>query len=84
MQSAVPHVLSALDRTHDPDNVIKACELVRAAGINRLSVDLIYGVPGESISDWQKTYQAAPGTSIEHVSAYALIVEIGTKIGRPN
>ncbi|MFZ9879333.1 MAG: radical SAM family heme chaperone HemW [Candidatus Nanopelagicaceae bacterium] len=80
MQSAVPHVLSALDRTHDPDNVIKACELVRAAGINRLSVDLIYGVPGESISDWQKTYQAALELPIEHVSAYALIVEIGTKL----
>lgn len=80
MQSSVPHVLSALDRTHNPENVIKACELARNAGIEHLSVDLIYGVPGESLSDWQKSYEDALSLPIDHISAYALIVESGTKL----
>ena len=80
MQSAVPHVLSALDRTHNPENVVNACELVRAAGIQHLSVDLIYGVPGESISDWRTTFESALALPIDHISAYALIVEVGTKL----
>ena len=80
MQSAVPHVLSALDRTHNPENVVNACELVKAAGIQHLSVDLIYGVPGESISDWRTTFESALALPIDHISAYALIVEVGTKL----
>ncbi|MFM8782979.1 MAG: radical SAM family heme chaperone HemW [Actinomycetota bacterium] len=80
MQSAVPHVLAALDRTHDPENVIKACKLVKDAGIEHLSVDLIYGVPGESIEDWKMTYESALSLPIDHISAYALIVETGTKL----
>ena len=46
MQSAVPHVLKALDRTHNPENVVTSCELAKGAGFEHLSVDLIYGVPG--------------------------------------
>ena len=80
MQSAVPHVLQALDRTHNPDNVIKAAGLVREAGIEHLSVDLIYGVPGETIADWEKSFSAALELPIDHISAYALIVETGTKL----
>jgi putative oxygen-independent coproporphyrinogen III oxidase len=80
MQSAVPHVLAALDRTHDPENVIKACNLVKDAGIEHLSVDLIYGVPGESIEDWKTSYVSALSLPIDHISAYALIVEAGTKL----
>jgi oxygen-independent coproporphyrinogen-3 oxidase len=80
MQSAVPHVLSVLDRTHDPENVFRACELVRESGIKHLSVDLIYGVPGESIEDWRTTYESAFALPIDHISAYALIVETGTKL----
>lgn len=80
MQSAVPHVLTALDRTHNPDNVYKAANLVQEVGIEHLSVDLIYGVPGESISDWQKTFEVALELPIDHISAYALIVETGTKL----
>lgn len=80
MQSASPHVLKTLDRTHDPANVISAAQLAKEAGISHLSVDLIYGVPGESISDWQDSIEQAFALPIDHISAYALIVETGTKL----
>ena len=80
MQSAVPKVLETLDRTHNPENVIKSANLIRDVGFNHLSVDLIYGAPGESISDWEETYKSALDLPIDHISAYALIVEQGTKL----
>jgi oxygen-independent coproporphyrinogen-3 oxidase len=80
MQSAKPHVLAALDRTHNPDNVEKAITMARAAGFQSISVDLIYGTPGESLQDWQETVKAALSLDIDHISAYALIVETGTKL----
>lgn len=80
MQSAVPHVLAALDRTHDPENVIRSTEWIRQAGFDHCSVDLIYGVPGESIEDWRYSISAALALPIDHISAYALIVENGTKL----
>lgn len=80
MQSAVPHVLRTLDRTHNPENVVRSCELVREAGFEHLSVDLIYGTPGESLEDWQESFEAALQLPIDHISAYALIVENGTKL----
>jgi len=57
MQSAKPHVLAALDRTHNPANVEKAITMARAAGFQSISVDLIYGTPGESLQDWQDTVE---------------------------
>jgi putative oxygen-independent coproporphyrinogen III oxidase len=80
MQSAKPHVLAALDRTHNPANVEKAITMARAAGFQSISVDLIYGTPGESLQDWQETVKAALSLDIDHISAYALIVETGTKL----
>jgi len=80
MQSAVPHVLKALDRTHNPENVVTSCELAKGAGFEHLSVDLIYGVPGESIDDWKTSFESAMELPINHISAYALIVEAGTKL----
>ena len=80
MQSAKPHVLAALDRTHNPENVSKAVTMARAAGFKSISVDLIYGTPGESLDDWRETVQAALALDIDHISAYALIVETGTKL----
>jgi oxygen-independent coproporphyrinogen-3 oxidase len=80
MQSAKPHVLAALDRTHNPANVEKAITMARAAGFQSISVDLIYGTPGESLEDWRETVQAALSLDIDHISAYALIVETGTKL----
>jgi oxygen-independent coproporphyrinogen-3 oxidase len=80
MQSAVPHVLASLDRTHNPDNVMRAVNWAKESGFEELSVDLIYGVPGESVSDWKTSIEAALSLPITHISAYALIVEDGTKL----
>ena len=80
MQSAEPHVLAVLDRTHNPDNVKKAVDMARAAGFKSISVDLIYGTPGESLDDWRETVTTALSLDIDHISAYALIVETGTKL----
>ena len=80
MQSAKPHVLAVLDRTHNPANVEKAITMARAAGFKSISVDLIYGTPGESLEDWRETVDNALALDIDHISAYALIVETGTKL----
>jgi putative oxygen-independent coproporphyrinogen III oxidase len=79
MQSAVPHVLAALDRTHDPARVPDAVGWARDAGL-AVSLDLIYGAPGESLADWRTTVEAALRSAPDHVSAYALVVESGTKL----
>ena len=81
MQSAVPHVLAALDRTHDPAGVATAVAAARGAGLD-VSVDLIYGEPGESLEDWRVSVETAVALAPDHVSAYALIVEEGTKLAR--
>lgn len=81
MQSAVPHVLAVLDRTHDPDRVTTAVTAARRAGLD-VSVDLIYGSPGESLDDWRRSVRAALALAPDHVSAYALIIEDGTKLER--
>src|SRR6478736_9454132 len=72
MQSAVPHVLRTLERTHDPANVARAVHAARAAGL-QVSLDLIYGTPGESLEDWRTSLQAATDLEPDHVSAYALV-----------
>ena len=81
MQSAVPHVLAALDRTHQPGNVRTAVDAAKDAGL-AVSVDLIYGAPGESLADWEASLDAATGLESDHISAYALIIEDGTKLAR--
>ncbi|WP_072313707.1 radical SAM family heme chaperone HemW [Agrococcus sp. Marseille-P2731] len=81
MQSAVPHVLAALDRTHDPERVPLVVEWAREAGLE-VSLDLIYGAPGESLGDWQRSLDAVVAMQPDHVSAYALIVEDGTALAR--
>jgi oxygen-independent coproporphyrinogen-3 oxidase len=81
MQSAVPHVLSALDRTHRPENVQTAVAAAKDAGL-AVSVDLIYGAPGESLGDWERSLDAALELDSDHISAYALIIEDGTKLAR--
>jgi len=80
MQSAVPHVLATLDRTHNPDNLYQVTKWASEVGFKEISVDLIYGTPGESKSDWQKSIDTALSLPITHISAYALIIEEGTKL----
>jgi oxygen-independent coproporphyrinogen-3 oxidase len=82
MQSAVPHVLRVLERTHDPARVAQVVSWAREAGFEQVSLDLIYGTPGESVADWQASIDAALACEPDHVSAYSLIVEDGTRMAR--
>jgi oxygen-independent coproporphyrinogen-3 oxidase len=82
MQSAVDHVLATLDRTHDPARVPAVVAEARAAGFEQLSLDLIYGTPGETLADWEISLDAALTCAPDHVSAYSLIVEDGTALAR--
>lgn len=79
MQSAVPHVLAVLERTHDPLKVPQVVQWAREVGLD-VSVDLIYGTPGESLADWRTSIEAALSYAPDHISAYALIIEDGTKL----
>ncbi|HEY8591070.1 MAG TPA: radical SAM family heme chaperone HemW [Naasia sp.] len=81
MQSAVPHVLATLERTHDPARIPLVVRWAREAGLD-VSLDLIYGTPGESITDWRRSLETVLAQDPDHVSAYALIVEEGTKLAR--
>jgi oxygen-independent coproporphyrinogen-3 oxidase len=80
MQSSVSHVLKVLDRTHNPENVAKAVTDAKAAGFDEINLDLIYGTPGESVEDWKSSIKSALSLPITHISAYALILEDGTKL----
>ena len=86
MQSAVPHVLAVLDRVHEPGRPARCARWAREAGFSHVSLDLIYGTPGESDADWRESLAAALAAGPDHISAYALIVEEGTalaaRIGR--
>ncbi len=80
MQSAVPHVLATLERTHHPANVERAVSWARKAGL-AVSLDLIYGTPGESLDDWKTSLAAALDLKPDHVSAYSLVIEPATRMG---
>jgi len=79
MQSAVPHVLATLDRVHTPDRVPRVVDWARDAGL-AVSLDLIYGTPGESVADWSASLHAALACMPDHLSAYPLVVEDGTRL----
>ncbi|CAB4541988.1 unannotated protein [freshwater metagenome] len=81
MQSAIPEVLKTLERTHKPENVPFAVGAAKQVGLGT-SVDLIYGAPGETMAQWQQTVDSALELETDHISAYALIVEPGTKLAR--
>jgi putative oxygen-independent coproporphyrinogen III oxidase len=80
MQSAVPHVLATLDRVHSPGRPEQAIREARSAGFSSTSLDLIYGTPGESLEDWRASLEGALAAAPDHLSAYALIVEDGTRL----
>jgi oxygen-independent coproporphyrinogen-3 oxidase len=81
MQSAVPRVLATLERTHDPERVPLVVAWAREAGLD-VSLDLIYGTPGETLEDWRASLEHAIAQKPDHISAYSLIVEDGTKLAR--
>jgi oxygen-independent coproporphyrinogen-3 oxidase len=82
MQSAAPSVLAVLDRRHTPGRPVAAALEARRAGIGQVSMDLIYGTPGETDDDLRASLDAVLGAGVDHVSAYALIVEDGTALSR--
>ena len=82
MQSTAPHVLAALDRVHSPGRALAAAADARAAGFDHVNLDLIYGTPGETDDDLRRSVDAAIGAGVDHVSAYALVVEDGTALAR--
>jgi len=80
MQSSAPHVLAVLERTHTPGRAVEAVAQARAAGFEHVNVDLIYATPGETESEFAASLDAAVGSGADHVSAYSLIVEEGTRL----
>ncbi|HZM25162.1 MAG TPA: radical SAM family heme chaperone HemW [Anaerolineales bacterium] len=82
VQSANTEELHMLERTHDFFDVIEAVTNARKAGFNNLNLDLIYGLPEQSLHTWQTTVQRILQLHPEHISAYALTLEHGTPFGR--
>ena len=82
MQSAAPHVLAVLDRVHSAGRAPAAALEARAEGFDHVNLDLIYGTPGETDDDLRRSIDVALGAGVDHVSAYALIVEDGTALAR--
>jgi oxygen-independent coproporphyrinogen-3 oxidase len=80
MQSAVPRVLEILDRAHSPGRPQAAVAEARAAGFEQVSLDLIYGTPGETAEEWRASLEAALSAAPDHLSTYSLIVEPGTRL----
>ena len=80
MQSAVPHVLAVLDRVHQPGRPEQCVAWARSAGFGQVSLDLIYGTPGETDVDWETSLERALAAGPDHISAYSLIVEEGTRL----
>src|SRR5216683_1584183 len=79
-ESADEHVLAVLDRSHSPGRAEQCVAWARAAGFAHVSLDLIYGTPGESAQDWDRSVRTAIGAGPDHISAYALTVEEGTRL----
>jgi putative oxygen-independent coproporphyrinogen III oxidase len=80
MQSAASHVLNVLDRKHRPGRPERCVTWARAAGFEHVSLDLIYGTPGETSEDWELSLRSALSAGPDHISGYALIVEEGTRL----
>jgi oxygen-independent coproporphyrinogen-3 oxidase len=82
VQSALPGELALLGREHDFDAAVAAVGMAREAGFDNLNLDLIYGLPGQSVADWQRTLSAVLPLEVEHVSLYCLTIEPGTPMQR--
>lgn len=82
MQSASTHVLQVLERRHTPGRAFAAVAEARAAGFAHINLDMIYGTPTETDADVQETVEQVIASGVDHVSAYSLIVEDGTRMAR--
>lgn len=81
-QSADPAQLALLERTHDFDTVIRAVSYAKSAGFQNISLDLIYGLPGQSLASWQESLRAVLSLDTQHLSLYCLTIEPGTPMNR--
>ena len=72
--------LQFLHRRHTASQVPEAIRILRDAGIRNISVDLMYGFPGETLNDWKADIDAALALNVEHLSAYCLMIEEGTAL----
>ncbi len=82
MQSVAQHVLAVLDRVHSPGRALDAAREARSAGFDHVNLDLIYGTPGETDDDLRRSVDAVIAAPVDHISAYALVVEDGTALAR--
>ena len=82
MQSASAQDLKILDRQHTNDSIIEAIASSRKAGFNNINLDLIFGIPRQSLESWQRTLEMALTLGVEHFSIYSLILEEGTRLKR--
>jgi len=78
VQSFNPSVLRMIDRTHAPEDAATAIEIVRMAGIDNLSIDLMFGLPRQTLADWRRTLDHAFALNVPHLSIYGLILEENT------
>lgn len=72
--------LKMLERHHDPEDVPRSIELARAAGFERLNIDLIYAIPGQTMQSWERSLEAALRLGLAHYSCYGLTYERNTPI----
>lgn len=82
LQSSSPLLLERLGRRHSPEEFVTAFRAARRAGFDNLSVDLIYGIPGQTPEDWMQTLQFTCGLQPEHISVYSLTLEEGTRLAQ--
>jgi oxygen-independent coproporphyrinogen-3 oxidase len=82
VQSALPHELALLGRTHDFETAVTALDMARASGFDNVNFDLIYGLPGQTLDDWQRSLDTLLPLAPEHISLYCLTIEPGTPMQR--
>ena len=80
MQAAQPAILAVLGRIHGPEAVSRSVALARQAGFRNLSLDVMFGIPGQTLPDWRETLDTALALAPDHLSAYGLIPEEGTPL----
>lgn len=84
LQAAQNNLLKTLGRIHSSQDFKEAVNMGRKAGFNNINVDLIFGIPGQSLDDWKETLNLVADLNLDHISAYSLIIEEGTEFYRMN
>lgn len=81
-QSFHPPELATLERTHSPDQIAPALETARWAGIARVNLDLIFGIPGQTLTSWTESLDSGMDLGVQHLALYGLTYESGTPLAR--